>query len=175
VVSFTPRPLYPRRKYLLDRKLGGPQSRSTRSERREKFTAPPGIETPIVQPVASRYTDYLYHCIIIIIIIVVVVVVVVVVVIIIIIIIIIPLSLRTEHRASIVPRHPRILFQFLGSTRHLVGLLEGGISPAQGLYLHRTIQHRKTQTNIHVPMFERPKTVLALDRSAIETGFQRIR
>jgi hypothetical protein len=25
----------------------------------------------------------------------------------------IPLSLRTEHRASTVPRHPRLLFQFL--------------------------------------------------------------
>jgi hypothetical protein len=63
----------------------------------------------------------------------------------------IPLSLRTEHRASTVPRHPRLLFQFLGSIRHLVGLHGGGISPAQGLYLHRTTQHRKTQTNIHAP------------------------
>jgi hypothetical protein len=61
----------------------------------------------------------------------------------------IPLSLRTEHRDSTVPRHPRLLFQFLGSVRHLVGLLGGGISPAQDLYLHRTTQHRKTQTNIH--------------------------
>jgi hypothetical protein len=63
----------------------------------------------------------------------------------------IPLSLRTEHRASTVPRHPRLLFQLLGSIRHLVGLLGGGISPAQGLYLQRTTQHRKTQTNIHTP------------------------
>jgi hypothetical protein len=61
------------------------------------------------------------------------------------------LSLRTEHRASTVPRHSRLLFQFLGSIRHLVGCLGGGISPAQGLYLHRTTQHRKTQTNIHAP------------------------
>jgi hypothetical protein len=61
----------------------------------------------------------------------------------------IPLSLRTEHGASTVPRHPRFLFQFLGSIRHLVGLLGGGISPAQGLYLHRTTQHRETQTHIH--------------------------
>jgi hypothetical protein len=69
------------------------------------------------------------------------------------IIIIIPLSLRTERRASTVPRHPRLLFQFLGSIRHLIGLLGGGggISPAQGLYLHRTTQHRTTQTNIHAP------------------------
>jgi len=50
-----------------------------------------------------------------------------------------------------VPRHPRLLFQFLGSIRHLVGLLGRGISPAQGLYLHRTTQHRKTQTHIHAP------------------------
>jgi hypothetical protein len=63
----------------------------------------------------------------------------------------IPLSLRTEHRASTGPRHPRILFQFLGSIRHLVGLLGGGISPPQGLYLNRTTQHRKTQKNIHAP------------------------
>jgi hypothetical protein len=32
---------------------------------------------------------------------------------------------------------------------HLVGLLGRGISPTQGLYLHRTAQHRKTQTHIH--------------------------
>jgi hypothetical protein len=65
----------------------------------------------------------------------------------------IPLLLRTEHRASTVPRHPRLLFQFLGSIRHLVEHLGGGggISPAQYLYLHRTTQHRKTQTNIHAP------------------------
>jgi hypothetical protein len=63
----------------------------------------------------------------------------------------IPLSLRTEHRASTVPRHPRLLSQFLGSIRHFVGLLGGGISPAQGLYLHRTTQHRKTQSHIHAP------------------------
>jgi hypothetical protein len=52
----------------------------------------------------------------------------------------IPLSLLMEHRASTVPRPSRLLFQFLGSIRHLVGLLGrgGGISPAQGLYLHRT-------------------------------------
>jgi hypothetical protein len=63
----------------------------------------------------------------------------------------IPLSLRTEHRASTVPRHPRLLFRFLGSIRHLVGLLGGGSVQRQGLYLHRTTQHRKTQTHIHAP------------------------
>jgi uncharacterized membrane protein len=43
----------------------------------------------------------------------------------------IPLSLRTEHRASTVPRHPRLLFQFLGSIRHLVGLLGTRPLPTQ--------------------------------------------
>jgi hypothetical protein len=54
----------------------------------------------------------------------------------------------------------------------------GGSVQRQGLYLHRTTQHRETQTHSHaasrfepaIPMFERPKTVLALDRAAIETG-----
>jgi len=32
---------------------------------------------------------------------------------------------------------------------HFVGLLRRGISPSQGLYLHRTAQHRKTRTYIH--------------------------
>jgi hypothetical protein len=46
VVSFMPRPLYPRRKssgYPMDRRLGGPQSRSGRC-REEKHFALPGIE-----------------------------------------------------------------------------------------------------------------------------------
>jgi hypothetical protein len=34
--------------------------------------------------------------------------------------------------------------------RHLVRLLGWVISPSQGLYLHRTTQHRKMRTNIHV-------------------------
>jgi len=34
---------------------------------------------------------------------------------------------------------------------HLVGLLGRGINPTQGLYLHRTTQHRKTRTHIHAP------------------------
>jgi hypothetical protein len=33
----------------------------------------------------------------------------------------------------------------------LVGLLGRGISPTQGLYLHRTTQHRKKRTHIHDP------------------------
>jgi hypothetical protein len=50
-----PRPLYPR--YPLDRKLGGPQSQSGRRGE-EKILDPTGTRTPVVQPVASRYTDY---------------------------------------------------------------------------------------------------------------------
>jgi hypothetical protein len=94
-----------------------------------------------------------------------------------------PLSLRTEHRVSTVPRHPRLLFQFLGSIRHLIGLFGGGISPAQGLYLHRTTQHntgRPRRTSMPragfehaIPIFERPKTVLGLDRLVIETDTPR--
>jgi hypothetical protein len=33
--------------------------------------------------------------------------------------------------------------------RHMVGLLGRVISPSQGLYIHRTTQHRKTRTKIH--------------------------
>jgi hypothetical protein len=43
VVSFTPRPLYPR--YPLDRRLGGPQSQSGRSGE-EKILDPIGTRTP---------------------------------------------------------------------------------------------------------------------------------
>jgi hypothetical protein len=53
VVSFTPRPLYPQGKspcYPLDRRLGGPQSRSGRRESNPR--------TPIIQAVAQRYTDW---------------------------------------------------------------------------------------------------------------------
>jgi len=61
---------------------------------------------------------------------------------------------------------------------HLVGLLRQGISMTQGLYLHRTTQHRKTQTYTSmpwvgfdpmIPVFKRPKIVYALDHTAIET------
>jgi hypothetical protein len=47
-VSFTPRPLYPRRKsprYPLDRRLGGPQSRSGRRGE-DKILVPTGTRTP---------------------------------------------------------------------------------------------------------------------------------
>jgi hypothetical protein len=61
VVSFTPRPVYNRRKssrYLLYRRLGGLQSRSGRRGE-EKTLNPTGTRTDpsVVQLVASPYTD----------------------------------------------------------------------------------------------------------------------
>jgi hypothetical protein len=53
VVSFTPRPLYPRGKsprYPSDRRLGGPQSRSGRYGEDKNF-ATAGNRTPAIQPV----------------------------------------------------------------------------------------------------------------------------
>jgi hypothetical protein len=50
--------LYPQRKsprYPLDKRLGGSQSRSAHEE---KYPAPVGNWTPIIHPVASRYTDW---------------------------------------------------------------------------------------------------------------------
>jgi hypothetical protein len=59
VVSFTHRPLYPQGKnawYPLDRRLGGPQSRSGRCGE-EKIPQPlPGLKHQIIKPVAQRYT-----------------------------------------------------------------------------------------------------------------------
>jgi hypothetical protein len=59
-----------------------------------------------------------------------------------------------------------------GSLRHLVGLLGWGISPASGQY--DTEKHRHTSMpragfKPATPMFEWPKTVIALDSAAIET------
>jgi hypothetical protein len=55
MVSFTPWLLYPRGKshrYTLDRRLGGLQSQ-------RKFLTLPGFDPDsVVQPVASRYPDY---------------------------------------------------------------------------------------------------------------------
>jgi hypothetical protein len=59
VVSFTPRPLYPRGKnprYPVKRKLGVPQSRSERC-REEENLALAGNWTRAVQPLTSLYTD----------------------------------------------------------------------------------------------------------------------
>jgi hypothetical protein len=60
----------------------------------------------------------------------------------------IPLLLHTEHRALTVPRHPRLLFQFLVSIRYLVGILgRGDQSSAKPL----TTKDNTTQkdANIH--------------------------
>jgi hypothetical protein len=67
--------------------------------------------------------------------------------------------------------------RFLELFRHMVGLLGRMTSPSQGLYLHRTTQHRKTRTNIyalsgiktHDPSNQPAKTH-ASDRTATVTG-----
>jgi hypothetical protein len=62
VVSFTPQLLYPQGKcprYPLDRRLGGPQSQSGCGGK-EKISQPlPGLEPPIIQPIAQCYTTEL--------------------------------------------------------------------------------------------------------------------
>jgi hypothetical protein len=67
--------------------------------------------------------------------------------------------------------------RFLDLFRHMVGLLGRVISPSQGLYLHRTTQHRKTRTNIHVlsgirthDTSNQPAKTHASDRTATVTG-----
>jgi hypothetical protein len=60
LLSFTPRPFYPRGKndlYPLDRRLTGPESLSGRCEKEKNFV-PTGNRTPVVQPVTRRYTDW---------------------------------------------------------------------------------------------------------------------
>jgi hypothetical protein len=59
MISFTPRPLYPQGKsswYALDRRLGWPQSRSGRGGEEKNFQPLPGLEPPIIQPIAQSYT-----------------------------------------------------------------------------------------------------------------------
>jgi hypothetical protein len=59
MVSFTPLSLYPWKKslrYPLYRRLGGPQSRSGR--RGEEKILDSNSDPSVVQPVASRYTDW---------------------------------------------------------------------------------------------------------------------
>jgi hypothetical protein len=63
VVSFTPQPLYPKGKsrwYPLDRRLGGPQSRSRRGGEEKNSQPQPGIEPRIIQPVAQRFTTEIF-------------------------------------------------------------------------------------------------------------------
>jgi hypothetical protein len=62
MVSFTPRPLYPQGNspwYPLDRRQGGPQSRPGHGGEEKNSQPPPGIEPPIIQPLAKRYTTEL--------------------------------------------------------------------------------------------------------------------
>jgi hypothetical protein len=73
-----------------------------------------------------------------------------------------------------IPCEPWSLFQS-------VGLLGRGISPSQGHYLH-TEQHKRTQTSMPrvaieptTPVFERSKTVHALDHVATVIGISDIR
>jgi hypothetical protein len=57
VVNFTPRPLYLQGKspwYPLDRRLGGPQSRSGRGGEAKNSQPLPGLESSIIQPAAQR-------------------------------------------------------------------------------------------------------------------------
>jgi hypothetical protein len=59
MVNFTLRSLYPQGKsprYPLDRKLGGPQGRYQRDDKKKNSEPLPGLEIPIIQPVAQRYT-----------------------------------------------------------------------------------------------------------------------
>jgi hypothetical protein len=64
-----------------------------------------------------------------------------------------------------------LIFWFPNLFRHTVGLLGRVISPSQGLYLHRTTQHRKTRTIIDAlseirtrdPVYERSRPARPLD------------
>jgi hypothetical protein len=60
VVSFTTRPLYPR--YLLNRWLGEPQSRSGRCGENSSPYRDSNSDLSVIQPVASRYTGSLFCC-----------------------------------------------------------------------------------------------------------------
>jgi hypothetical protein len=62
VVSFTPRSLYSQGEspwYPFDRRLGGPQSRSGRGGEETNSQPLPGLQTPMFQPIAQRYTTEL--------------------------------------------------------------------------------------------------------------------
>jgi hypothetical protein len=60
VRSFTPRPFYLREKnplYPLDRRLGEPQNRSGRRERKQSLLLPVLEFRPLGRPLASRYAN----------------------------------------------------------------------------------------------------------------------
>jgi hypothetical protein len=48
-------------RYPLDRRLGGPQSSSGCGGKEKNSQPLPGLEPPIIQPVAQRYTTVLRH------------------------------------------------------------------------------------------------------------------
>jgi hypothetical protein len=59
VVGFKPQSLYVKGKsrwYPLDRRLGGPRKRSGRGGEEKNSQPLPGLEPPIIQLVAQRYT-----------------------------------------------------------------------------------------------------------------------
>jgi hypothetical protein len=77
------------------------------------------------------------------------------------------------------PLGPWPLFLFLKPYTQSVGLLGRGISSSQGHCLHRTTQTQNKRTQISmprvgfeptIPVFERAKTVHALDRAVIVLG-----
>jgi hypothetical protein len=62
VVNITPQPLYPQGKipwYPLDRRLGGTQSLSESGGEEKNSQSLPGLELPIIQPIAQRCTTKL--------------------------------------------------------------------------------------------------------------------
>jgi hypothetical protein len=67
--------------------------------------------------------------------------------------------------------------RFLELFRHMIGLLGRVISPSQGLYLHRTTQHRQTRTNIRTlsgirthDQSNQPAKTHSSDRTTTVTG-----
>jgi hypothetical protein len=84
-----------------------------------------------------------------------------------------PVAPILRHRASV-----KYLFHFsFLILRQSVGLLGLGISPSQGRYIRRTTQRQNTQTYMPwmgfehtIPVFERGKTIHALDRAATLMG-----
>jgi hypothetical protein len=64
LISFTTRPFYPQRKspwYQLTWRMGGAQSQSGRGGEEKNPHLLPGLEPPIIQPVAQRYTSEVFR------------------------------------------------------------------------------------------------------------------
>jgi hypothetical protein len=82
---------------------------------------------------------------------------------------------RRRRRRRLSRISPLSLFRFriyfsklMNLFGQLVGLLGRGISPTQGLYLHRTTQHRETRTHFHASSWIRISEPSV--RAAIGTG-----